>query len=142
MSVFTSSVQDTITIGDDSVVIRKLAPKKLREAARAAQLQAVEDFKAMGGAATLEAFKGIGDKSDKETATAAPAPVDPMAGYDAATLCVLGIVSWTYPVPVGTVAVDDLDEETLALIARAVLKLSRPSLFVTAEEAAAARGNA
>jgi len=145
MSVFTSLVQDTITIPHDdggTVVIRKLAPKKLREAARASQLQALEDFKAMGGRATLDAFKGIGDDAKAVPETDVPAPAaDPLTGYDQATLCAKGIVSWSYPREVNTEAIDDLDEDTLLFIARAVLKLSRPSLFLTPAEAEAARGN-
>ena len=67
---------------------------------------------------------------------------DPVQGYDQAVLCQHGILSWSYDVKPSREAVDDLDEDTRYALAREILKLSRPKLFQSADDAEAARKNA
>jgi hypothetical protein len=145
MSVFTSRVTKDIPVGDQTVVIRKLAPRHLEKAAKEAQRKSLDDFKAMGGAAFLKEWQDVTDKKP-DAPDVAP---DPMHGYDAVTLLESGIVSWTFtekdaddkdvPVALTRENIEDLDDETLTLLSREVLMLSKPSLFGDQE---AARKNA
>lgn len=74
---------------------------------------------------------------------------DPLTGFDRYALVRAGLVSWTYdvPVPPGEASktpdpaitraklVDDLDDEAVDELASAILKLTKPALFVTPDEA-------
>jgi hypothetical protein len=135
MSVFTSRVTKDIPVGDQTVVIRKLAPRHLEKAAKEAQRKSLDDFKAMGGAAFLKEWQDVTEKKP-DAPDVAP---DPMHGYDAVTLLESGIVSWSFEEAVTRESFEDLDADTLDLLSREVLKLSKPSLFVDQE---AARKNA
>lgn len=88
---------------------------------------------------------------------------DPLTGYDRYALVRAGLVSWSYPQSLTPVpakaatpakgkepgapatpaydAIGDLDDEAVDVIAREVLRLTKPSLFLTADEREAARKN-
>lgn len=136
-SPFTSQYTDTIPIPgdeDQSAVIRKLAPKDLQAAQKAAQRQAVEDLRALGGPAFLKELQDI-SSDDK-----AKAASDPLLLYDRALLIEKGLLSWTYG-EITRAQIDDLDDDRQEAIARAILKLAKPSLFATWEEQQAAQKN-
>lgn len=74
---------------------------------------------------------------------------DPLTGYDRHELVRLGLVAWSYPQSITPVtvtstvegepdriedAIEDLDDDALDFIAREVLKLTKPGLFVEATE--------
>lgn len=144
MSVFTSRVTATISlphVPGQTVTIRKLAPKQL-EAARAAQIEATyDDLKRQ-----IEITQALGDEVIKaiggtaRTDAAAPA-ADPLVLYDQNVLAKKAVLAWTFPEKVTPEAIDDLDEETLEVIARAVLRLTKPALFQTEAEAETATKN-
>lgn len=75
---------------------------------------------------------------------------DPLTGYDRYTLVRLGLVAWSYPQSVKPVtvkstvegepdlvvdAIEDLDDDAIEFIAREVLKLTKPGLFVPVDAA-------
>lgn len=147
MSVFTSRVTRTVSIPHDpehSVTYRKLAPRHLEAAAKVAQLQAIETFKAMGAAEVMKQIEGLdlGAIGAAAGAATAAAVSDPMNGFDRATLIEKGVLAWTYDVPPKPEHFEDLDDETQEFLAREVLKLAKPSLFQTPSEQEAAQKNA
>lgn len=65
---------------------------------------------------------------------------DPLNGFDRHTVAAFGLVSWSYePTTPTTKQVEDLDDEALEFIALEVMRLTKPHLFQTIEEAEAAR---
>jgi len=136
MSVFTSDVTKTLSVPHDSpntVEIRRLPPKWLREAQRVSQKQSASDFQAMGGAAFLRDIQAMNaDKGEAVVADAAKA--DPLLTYDSVTLIYQGVVAWSYDKDCDKVAViEDLDDQTQDWLAREILRLSKPDLFETTE---------
>ena len=84
-SPFTSHFTDTVPIpGDEgqSVVIRKLAPRKLEIAQKKSQRQALEDIKALGG---MAAYRELWGQQTEDTKKQADAP-DPMIEHIYAAL--------------------------------------------------------
>ena len=76
---------------------------------------------------------------------------DPLTGFDRETLVREGLVAWSYDRPVKPVvtkvagqpdqvddAIADLDDDAIDFIAREVLKLTKPTLFVETPEASEA----
>lgn len=124
-----------------------------------------------GGAAGLEPLIDAvlqERRREKEKEKAAPAPTaaetpvaatsvdgdsatpDPLAGYDVVTLLLYGIVHWTklemdLPGPehkdARVAVLEDLRDDTQQYLAREILRLTKPSLFLTAAEKEAARKN-
>jgi hypothetical protein len=137
MSVFTSRVTKILTLPDGSVTIRKLNPKQLEQAAKASQQRAMADLSAMGGASVLKEMQALAPAKDDAPAT----PSNPLMVFDRVTLLEKGITGWTLDAPVNVEAFEDLDEDTLNLLATEILTLAKPSLFQTADEAEAARKN-
>lgn len=137
MSIFTSHVTETVALANaQSVVIRKLAPKHL-ELARKANLHAsMRDLRDMGGPAFMKEIQ-----SALSDPTMAKAVADPMNLYDRQILIEKGIVSWSFDEPVTPETVADVEEDVQERIARAVLRLAKPSLFQTKEEVEAERKN-
>ena len=136
MSVFTSLITETLTVPGTSasVVIRKLAPKHLAEAQKAAQARAFADMR--------QTREWLGDDLlDKLSAAATPkeGPSDPLLTHDRLTLIERGVVSWTFDQPIGRESYEDLEDDTAQWLATAILKLAKPSLYAE-EEAAAKNG--
>lgn len=72
---------------------------------------------------------------------------DPLAGFDRLALVKAGVVTWSCTLPDGkprevtAKAIEDLEDEPLELLATEILKLTKPALFQTPEEAEAAQKN-
>jgi hypothetical protein len=146
MSVFTSRVTDTRPIPhdpDQSVTIRKLAPRHLEAAAKASQLQSIADLKEIGGPAFLKELEalGDGDKKKAEDKAAEAAKRDPLLTYDPYVLIAKGLKEWTYDAPLVAESFEDLDDVTRDFIAREILRLSKPALFQTEAEQKADQKN-
>ena len=162
MSIFTSLVTDVLTVQRDpghTITIRKLAPKHLDEARAAAQLEAQQVLLNMGGPEFIRQLRdalprspdGAGgdggalrDSDDQTVLTiaAATAVADPLKFYDRVRLIQYGVVAWSYNQPTNDRTVcEDIDEDTQEWLARAILRLSKPALFESAEEAEARRKN-
>src|SRR5688572_5013340 len=61
---------------------------------------------------------------------------DPLTGYDRYELVKSGLVAWSYDRAVDAEAIEDLDDDAIEFIAREVLKLTKPMLFMETPEAA------
>lgn len=125
-SIFTSLVTEVLAMPDGaSVTIRKLAPKHLEAAAKASQRAALDQLAAIGGPAELAKLRALEAPVDG----AAVAARDPMLSVDRLLILQAGITAWTYPVALTPEALEDVDDETADQWARAILRLSKPSLF-------------
>lgn len=136
-SVFTSMVTERISVPghpDEHVVIRKLAPKHLKEARQASQVESMEGLKAMGGPAFLKEVAEMGGEKAVKDAAAKAVTVDPLMQYDRVELMRGGIVSWSFSKAVSHEAIDDLEDDLQDAFARDILKLAKPSLFTEPTE--------
>jgi len=145
MSIFASQTQQTIPIPFDplnTVTVRKLTGRETEEA-QEAHRSSIATGSARSWAAAFRRMLEHG-ASDPDVLKAI---ADPLTGYDRYALVRSGLVAWSYPLPVkpadgaATGAVDDLDDEAVDFIAREVLRLTKPGLFATQEEAEADRKN-
>lgn len=144
--IFTSLVTESVELQHDPphrVTIRKLAPKHLREARLASLARAMEELRLIGSPAVLKELRELdGRPTESESPVTQPLDGrgrDPLTLYDRDVLIRRGIVSWTYDRPMDDAALEDLDEQTADLLARAILRLTKPELF---EEQEADRKNA
>jgi hypothetical protein len=135
MSIFASQTSDTLPMPDGgSVVIRKLTGAEYEEA-QSAHLKAVtQGHHARGWSGTFrrQLAKGVATDADVQAMV-----VDPLNGFDRATVVRCGVVSWTYG-DVTPERLADLDDDALELLATEVMRLSKPSLFYRNEEDAEA----
>jgi hypothetical protein len=137
-SVFCSLVTETVPVGDETVTIRKLTPSNLRAAQKANQRRSLEELHDMGGPAFLKELRSLNvSEADVEEAT----ETDPLLLYDRTVLLEKGLVSWTFEREMNADAYEDLDEETHDQLARAILRLAKPSLFQSTDEQEVARKN-
>lgn len=160
MSIFASDTTKTLDVPfalPHTVTLQKLSGKHLIKAATAHLNTTISDVVARGGA---KAQKEMSEffKPDQAAVAEEVAKIqaDPLAGYDKYSLMYSGIKTWTFPnkpltlVPVQeknadgrdvTVmripAIDDLSDEAVEFFAREVMKLTKPELFLTEEEAKA-----
>lgn len=134
-SLFTK-VLDVPGDPDQTITIRMLAPESLEQAAKLQQRKVMQDVRDMGGMAILKEFEDL--KATGADARAA----DPLLQFDRVTLLEKGIMGWTYEPKVSRVTCADLTEDVAEFVARAILRLAKPSLFVTAEEAEAEKKDA
>lgn len=149
MSIFTSQIQQTIPLGEGTVTIRKLSGRHLAKAAEENQIAAHAFFERMGGEEFRKQLAAIGDTRET-TAAVARAAVNPLNGYARGVLLVKGIVAVSEVPSFATMTPDakaawfddELSDEDEELLARAILRLTKPALFLTADEAEAARKNA
>jgi hypothetical protein len=144
MSIFASRATRTLEIPGDSphtVTIQKLAGRHLAQAMLENQLHSIDTFRKMGGAQFQKELNAIRDDAKADAAKPVePTVADPMAGYDRDVLMQHGIVSWSYPETVADM-LPDLTDEAADFFAREILKLSKPGLFLTADENEAATKN-
>lgn len=161
MSIFASQTQKTIPIPFDqpsSVTVRKLTGREIEEA-QEAHRASIATGRARSWAATFRRMLEYGT-SDPDVLKAI---ADPLTGYDRYALVRSGLVAWSYPQPVTPIAakdaspsvgktpaqpavaasdaVEDLDDEAVDFIATEILRLTKPGLFQTNEEAEADRKN-
>lgn len=145
MSIFASRAQKTLEIPFDPphvVVIQRLAVRHLGQAMLENQLHSIDTFRKMGGAQFQKELNAIRDDAKTDEAKpVTPTPADPLAGYDRDVLMQHGIVSWSYPEPVADM-LPDLTDEASDFFAREILRLSKPALFLTADQNEAATKNA
>ncbi len=137
--MFASLKTETVTVPGETpttVVIHKLSGKDY-DAAQFVHMTGTATGRGRNWATRFVALASAG------TATADDAKkvfADPMAGFDRLSLVKSGIVSWSCtkadgkPMDVTPEAINDLDDEALELLAKAVLKLTKPALFQTADE--------
>ena len=135
MSFFASQTQKIITPPSDPdarITIQKLPGRHLLAAREQSQLESIAQFRKFGGAEFQKELASI--KTDDQDAATKIA--DPLNLYDIATLLEHGIAAWTFERPVDVEARKDLDDDDSEFIAREILRLSKPSLFVESDAAA------
>lgn len=160
-SPFASQTEVVVALPFDppnTVTVRKLTGREL-EAAQEAHRDSILSGSARSWGRTFRRMLEKG-ASDPDVLKAL---ADPLTGYDRYALVRSGLVSWTYPQSIKTVkaktavpangampaeptveasdAVEDLDDEAVDFIATEVLRLTKPTLFLTPEEAEGARKN-
>lgn len=130
MSIFASHTRQTIPLPQDpsqTITIRKLTGREV-ERAQGEHLRGLIS-ESRGARGWAEAFKrqlGKGVVPLQQLVT------DPLNGYDRQTIITSGLLGWSFTDPPFTpAAVADLDDDAAEFIARAILQLSKPALFVT-----------
>lgn len=145
-----SLVTDTVPIPFDlphEITIKKLNAKKLSTAGKAFYNEIFENILTRGTAKQKELNAFFTEPADKKTpdpdaAEVAKVQADPLNGYDPHTLIFYGLEAWTYEEPLPAhkdvdarrELIDDLDDDAVDFYARAILKLTKPSLFQTKPE--------
>jgi len=138
MSIFTSFVTEVLEVPGEpgqTITIRRLAPKALERARDAARERGNREMKLTResmGEAEFQAFraeiaKNVADGSGMS---------DPLNQFDQVSLVKDGVTAWTFDAPLTVESFEDIDEDRLEWLARAILKLSKPSLFAASAEAA------
>ena len=153
MSIFTNRVTRTVPVPvdpDHTITIRQLSPKHLRAALAAKAADDMAQARALvqsAGRESIAAMKDLLPASGEENKNAAPArrgdrsKAAGPADYDRQTLLVSAITSWTYEEALTPETIEEIDDDTQTYLVEQVLRLSKPSLFQTAEEMEADRGN-
>jgi len=147
MGTFASRTTKTIPIPFDpphEVLIQKLAGRHLQRAQQAFFNELVAGIRERGGAAVQkdlqQLFKGD-EAATKEKV--AEQQKDPLNGFDAYVICQKGIKAWTFvdeagqSIPVTPETIEDLDEEAVRFFATEIMRLTKPGLFQSEEEAKA-----
>jgi hypothetical protein len=146
MDPFASSPhnRETIALPFDpgaTVTIRKLTGADIEKAQGNHLASFVGGRSARGWAPMFQQRMALGIATDAEAVAAIR---DPLAGYDRSTVLKAGLTGWSYlredgkPRNVTPAAIDDLVDEAAEFIARAILHLTKPELFETADEREAA----
>lgn len=163
MSIFASKTKsEPLPIPFDSphtIVVRKMTG---REVERAQEAHAIG---VSSGRSRLwsQTFKQLLEKGVAGQAELQAVLRDPLTGYDRFSVARAGLLAWSYPEPIkaqpakaavpavgdtpaqpATEAYDpieDLDDETVEFIAREVMRLTKPGLFQTLEQAESAQKN-
>lgn len=136
-----------------TVSVQRLNGRALERARQAAQFESVRVLKRMGGAAFQRELAATGERNPAAVATQiaiAKRRVDPLTWYDRYVVLYKGIKAWTYPETLTVVdevnddgekerripTIDDMfDDDQVNFLAREILKLTKPGLFQTADEA-------
>lgn len=137
MSIFASRTQKTIDLPFDpphTVTIRRLAGRHLEKAEREHLVATIDHLKALGGVAFQRELESLGDETARNELIA-KRQQDPLSSVDIYVVLRHGIVSWTYDEPVSVESIEDLDDEAATFLAREIMRLSRPSLFLSTEDA-------
>lgn len=139
--MFAKQIQREVTVGEETIKIRKLSGKSLqkaREAARSSQVANVREI----GPEMIKAFRT--EKAEAQAKAGEPvveiiteltkeelekARKASFAEFDRDTVLVAGIVSWTAKeknkaIPVNVDNIGELDEETSELLHNEILDLS------------------
>jgi hypothetical protein len=146
MSMFASRVTKVIPIPFDpphEATIQKLSGRQIDRAVKAFQAQMYKDIAEVGGAAVIKEAQALYEKVKDGAADTPKRPTDPLAGYDKHALVEAGLKSWTIPdAPITHDTVEDMGSDEIAYFATEILRLTKPSLFQTIDEAEAAQKNA
>lgn len=144
MSIFASHTKSQpIPLPTDpgqTVVVRKLTGIEVEQA------QAEHARGIAAGRGWANRFRRLIEKGIATDAQVLSALADPLIGYDRRSLVDAGLIAWSYmedgkPKPLTAESKADIDDETSEFIATEVLRLTKPSLFLSVEEVAAARKN-
>lgn len=132
-SPFAKLITQVLEVPDDegqSITIQKLTGRAVERA------QAVAAEKTISGrgfaAKVAQALEAAKDGSEMALDAMLR---DPLNGYDRATVLHAGIVGWSYDVPCTAEFIDQLDDERSEHVALAILRLTKPHLFDSAEAA-------
>lgn len=146
MSIFASTHTHVVHPPSDptaSITIRKLSGKAEEHAQAKHAEGAYDGFNGRGWSNRFvgRILAGMAEAPEVQSVAA-----DPLAGYDRLSIVKHGIVSWTFtengkPKPVTPEAIDDIDDDTLEFLATEIMRLTRPSRFLTPEQQEAARKN-
>lgn len=162
MGIFASREQKTLPVPFDlpnEITIQKLSAKQLERASKTFIDGMIADVQSRGGSRVMKDMQELWKKAEAPGPDGAAVvkeiesvKSDPLNGYDKHVLIRMGIVSWTYPEslkPASVVektndgrdmtvvtypAIDDLSDEAVEFFATEILRLTKPSLFLTAEE--------
>jgi hypothetical protein len=138
--MFASRSTKTIPVPFDpphEVTIQQLPGRHLERASQENYIEAQAYVTRLGGAEFRKQLQEVEKDSGDVKAEIVKAKADPLNGYHKPTLIKFGLKSWTYDDPITEAAIADLTDEGEDFIARAILKLTKPSLFQTVEEAKA-----
>jgi len=130
--MFASQTQQTIALPfapGHTATIRKLTGREVERAQGEHLKSLVSGNRSARGWA--ESFK-----RNLAKATGDPTPIiaDPLNGFDRNTIIEAGLLGWSVARKFEPEAVADLDDDAAEFIARAILKLTKPALFVTSAE--------
>lgn len=130
-SPFAQLITDVVPIPHDSpntVTIQKLSGRAIERAQEVAAEKAVNGrgFADKVSRALVAAKEGDGAKLDAVIA-------DPLNGYDRHAVLINGITGWTYEQKCDPESIAQLDDETAELLARAIMRLTKPHLFEAPE---------
>jgi len=147
MSIFASQTAITLPFDLDppqTITVRKLTGREIERAQVEHLRQFVAGQSPRAWAGTLRRLLATGTRLDIDEKAIADGLADPLLGYDRYTVVQAGLVTWSYNGGGKPSAdmIDDLDDDAVDAIARAILRLSKPSLFLTPDERDAAKKNA
>lgn len=133
-SPFASAHQTDVPILNDPphvVTIRRLTGGEFEQAqaAHLAALVAGHSARAWSRRFQAALTKGVTSNED-----ATQILDDPLNGFDRVTLVKAGVVKWDYPDRQLPEAIDDLDDDTLEVLALEIMRLTKPERFQTAPE--------
>ena len=129
--MFVTGITERVELdGGEWIEIRKLSAKQLANAARGREREVAESVRAFGGD-VMTAIQSARANGVTDTAVAV-ADEDPLNSHDRWMVLRDGITAWSDARKVNAPNIEELDEETSALIARRVLSLSLPSRDETA----------
>ena len=136
MSIFTAFVSKVLDqvpgAPGATVTVRKLAPARLAEAQSVQQLAAVAQMRKMREAMGPEMMESITKVAPAQIAEAKAA--DPLLSYDRVELMRAGITAWSFDVALSAEVLADMDDDAQTYIAGEILRLSKPSLYLTPAE--------
>jgi hypothetical protein len=149
MGIFASQDKKTLPLPFDpphTVTIRRLTGREFDQAQEATMLAIHRGVRVRGFSDHLRrVIVGAGSDADARKVVA-----DPLLGFDRLVVATAGITGWSYrdddgqnakPKKVTNASVADLDDDALEFIATEILRMTKPALFETVEEAEAARKN-
>lgn len=134
MSIFASRNTSVVTMADGTeVTIRQLTGRQLERARQAHLVKTLEMVRSQ--ASMLKELESLVPAANQAAAGSGSAstPVDPMASVDKPTVVLAGVVAWSADVPVSDEAVGDLSEDAVDVLATAIMRLTKPSLFLSAD---------
>ncbi len=135
--MFASRTTVTIPIPFDpphTVTLQRLPGRHLRTAEEQNRIEAMAYVERMGGEAFRKQLEAVGDTAAVKEAMK-EAQADPLNGYHKPTLIKFGVKAWTCEEEVGPAAFDDLEDEAIDFLAREVLRITKPALFIGEETA-------
>lgn len=143
-SIFASLTTATVPVPFDpgqTITVRKLTGREF-DAAQDAHRASIASGRSRSWSVTFRRMLEKG-ASDPDVVKAI---ADPLTGFDRFEVVAAGLLAWTYPQPVTgatrKATLEDLDDEAVDFIATEILKLTKPALFQTQEEAKAAQREA